>query len=672
VVKTELSARNLPELQPIRPRKVPRNAYQRGPFQAPKTAATEPDVQLQNNSITNINAVETRSRGKRKLQKEDPGANTDHQNRMDQQDQLQHSPPPKKRRKRRKTKGNHPPTQQHPHNQIVQAQGNPPGPSTQQHHQSHEQRQEEEAEHQPEAEGIADPQQMEEEPPQPQHQQRGSRPPLRDELAQELVQPDQPAADTDTISFPQNAKLMSKGLLTVQEFIQAQQEDEALTDCHQKANSKKNSKFSYMRGVLCHHKGNGMNRKPVLPAELFKQYLFSSHYNITSGHRSANQIAGKIQDVFHVQDLEKKVKNFEGTCFYCQIFRTRRKRVVPYLPSQMATEPRQIWSVDYAFGFVTAEDKATILTPEEDGDKEEKNQKTKAKRTTKNPDIYTGVLIFLDNASSFTVILPIKTKKSSEFLEMFEKHIINSYCTPKVLRSDRETGLRSKEVQNYLDNLGIEHQPTAASSAWSNGQIENHVSKIKQLIATAYHQDAKQTWTTHLPLIATAHNRCPLMYTKTAQGVLTPEKLFFGNSVAENFQPVVYTDNKGTTAEDYSNYLDTTVKELRQAATKRMREHRARKRQSENKKTKAKHFAVNDVVWLKNIEIGKQRTLKQRYTGPYVITSVRFTTAGLKNLHTNEERKAHFRHIENVENVPDTLVNPSVFEQLAKTLMKPD
>jgi hypothetical protein len=466
---------------------------------------------------------------------------------------------------------------------------------------------------------------------------------------------------------------MSKGLLTVQQFIQAQREDEALTDAHIKAANTGYLKFRYLKGVLCHYKANGMNRRPVLPSELYKQYLFSAHNNTTSGHKSARQIKAKIQESFFVQNHNTKAKSLEATCFHCRMHRPTRQREIPYLPNHMAIEPRQIWSVDYADRSVKAEEKATILKPEEnDTNTEEKNQEPKAKRTTKNPDLYTGVLIFLDNASSFVVTIPIKSRRSSEFIELFEKHIINSYCTPKILRSDKRAIVSSIKVQNYFDILGIDQQPTATSSTWCNTQMASHVNKIKQLITTAHHQDAKQTWTTQLPLITTAHNHCPLRYTRTAKGVMTPEDLFFESSTAEHVQPKEHRNHKGTQAEENTNNVDPTAREIQKAATTRIEEHRTPEPDSANKHMKAKQFAANDIVWLKHTKIAWPRTLTQTLTGPHVITSVNQTTAGLKNLNTNKEREAHIRRLERVENMPEAWIHPCIVSQLAQSFMNPD
>jgi hypothetical protein len=322
-------------------------------------------------------------------------------------------------------------------------------------------------------------------------QSLGDTRPQEEETTVEEETPTNPPTEDNPnqIRFPDNTKLMSTGLITPQEFIEAQRVDATLEQAHLNADNPASRKYSYRKGVLCHHKGNGKRCKPILPAKLFTQYLYSAHYNRSSGHRSAQQIVAKIQDAFFIHNLEKKVKDFEATCYYCQVFRSRRNKAPPFLESLQAQQPRQIWSVDYAFGFVTAGEKKEALVPEEDhedkGAKTAKNKESKTKRAT-TP--YTGVLIFLDNATLYTQIIAVKSKRSTEFLEVLDKHIVKAFTVPQAIRSDREACIRSKEVQEYMDNLGIKHLPTAASSAWSNGQIENHISKIKTVIATNYHQ----------------------------------------------------------------------------------------------------------------------------------------------------------------------------------------
>jgi hypothetical protein len=341
-----------------------------------------------------------------------------------------------------------------------------------------------------------------------------------------------------------------------------------------------------------------------------------------------------------------------------------------------ATEPRQIWSVDYAFGFVSKEDTGDI--PEDADDEKEaastsKNKAKAMKKSTKPPleqQPYRGVLIFLDNATLFTLVLPVKGKTSDEFLQLFKAHIINAYSVPMALRTDGETCIKSAKVQKYLEDLSITHLPTAGSSAFSNGKIENHISKLKTLLATTYHQEGKEQWTETLPLVANAHNKCPLMLTKTADSILTPELLFFGNKLADKFLPVHIDQDKGYSAEDYVKYLQDTVQHNRQLAADRMDQGQKRRLRSENKNKKAKTFAVADVVWLKNTEIAKRRTLKQRFGGPHVITAIRHNTATVKNSLTGEVRKVHFRHIEHVEDVPDTLTKPENILKLAKTIMQ--
>jgi hypothetical protein len=448
-----------------------------------------------------------------------------------------------------------------------------------------------------------------------------------------------------------NIHLMKTGLITPQEFVQAQQQDPELAELHERAKDQRDTKYYYDKAVLCKKRSRQRQPRPVLPEQLFKHILYSSHYNITSGHRSVNQIVAKVKDVYHVQDLEKKVKQFSDKCYYCQTFKARRKKNPPLLQNPPAPEPRHAWSVDYAFG---------LTSKTKDGDKEEQNK-----------DQYTGVLVMVDHVSLYTILAPVKTKSAEEFIRVLEDRLVAPFGAPDLIRSDRESAIRSAEVMDYFQSHGIQHSPTAGSAPFSNGKVEIIIEKIKTIMAMAFCQSGRKDWRSTLASVSMAHNHCPLMFTQTAEGTLTPEQIMFGNQLPDRSAPVTMTMDKGNTPEEYAEYMQNTCREIRDKAADRMNKGQQKRNKSANQGKIEKSFKKDDVVLLKDTEIKTRRALKQRYAGPYVVKEATGVTALIKNAVTGETRKAHFRHLEHLPDIPTTIIHPDTILKADPTRTRP-
>ena len=113
-------------------------------------------------------------------------------------------------------------------------------------------------------------------------------------------------------------------------------------------------------------------------------------------------------------------------------------------------QPRQRWSLDLAFGFKPVRG-------------------------------YTGILIFCENFSLYTILVPIKGKSANEITQIFRDRIYVPFNVEEV-HSDNEPAVGSEVFQNFCDQKGIKSTQMAAYSPWQNQNCENPVKLLKSAI----------------------------------------------------------------------------------------------------------------------------------------------------------------------------------------------
>ena len=510
----------------------------------------------------------------------------------------------------------------------------------------------------------------------------------------------------DVLHFPEQAKLMKAGILSILEFKMAQETDPGLDTYRQWAKDPKNVKFSEIKGILFKHKKDKKQIRALLPKALFKHLLHSSHFNNMAAHRSVSQIVAKTKDMFYVPNIKQITRSFQARCYYCATFKERNNRKHKLYQNPVARFPRQTWSVDYAFGFGEEDDEATkaakkfkeeaakhhrsigiqtipatdvgsrsILEAIRTGARPKTKAKKKAKEDSDKEDEdnvynkpYRGILIFLDNVSLMCTLIPVRTKQSGEFIQILKDRIISPFGYFENLRSDSESGIASKEVQDFLELHGMQHYPTAHASPQGNGKVETYIAKLKQQIAMMYAQNARTSWVDMLLPLQTAHNRAPIIELSSANKSLVPEEVFFGVAAQDTFNPVSIVDDTGNTTEEYSDYIARTAKEYRKHAVRRLDMGQRRRLRSANRGRISKQLEPKQLVWLKDVDIHRDRSLQAKYAGPHEVVSTEQTTAVLKNCYTGDQRKCHFRHIEPVEDVPQSVGSTEPLISLGREL----
>ena len=129
----------------------------------------------------------------------------------------------------------------------------------------------------------------------------------------------------------------------------------------------------------------------------------------------------------------------------------------------------------------------------------------------------------------------------------------------------------------------------------------------------------------------------------------------FGNRLPQPTNPIVI-DSSFPSVQDYAKIVFDNASALREAARSRKEAHRQRVTRYRNLSRQQKHFAVGDVVLLKDLTVtkGSPNTLKADYKGPYIITSIDPDSCSAKIHHTqtSNELKTHFDHLKQVNHQP--------------------
>jgi hypothetical protein len=467
---------------------------------------------------------------------------------------------------------------------------------------------------------------------------------------------------------------MSTGIITPAEFADAQELDIGLQDLQGQGKDPLNNQYSYKNNILFHHKEDGSNPKPVLPQQLLKQLCMSYHYNTSVGHLTINQIMSTIQNNYHVHDPLPTIQWFTDSCFYCSVFKARRERAPPYLQNLQALEPRQIWTIDYAFGFkkkATKQTGARKSKGDDQPDSENQSEETQETQVIVTADPTSeddrGILLMLDNASLFLKLVRVASKSANELVRCLDEHLL-TMGIPFGIHSDMESAICSGQLQDYFAKHDIQHLPTAAHTHYSLGKLELLVNKIKEQLASAYHQQGKLPFAELLLTVANAHNKGPLQWTTSGKGTYTPESLFFGNNLKSVVDPLHIRDNKGVTIEDYAHYMQTTVVERRKRAADLLDTGQKRRLKWANKNKQEKTFLKDQLVWLKNCDIKGERSLRMKFTGPYLILDTLRNTATIQDCYSKAVKKAHYRHLEHIKRQPTALFHPKSLMDLATRL----
>ena len=419
-----------------------------------------------------------------------------------------------------------------------------------------------------------------------------------------------------------NNRIYKDGLITIPMFKECQSMDPVCQKIQ--SDLTKNKSFFEVQGVLCKRQETtkGVKELLALPKSLIPILRHALHFGILAHHASANNMYLKLKDHYWFPNLRDELKRITRSCVLCATLKPNAGRQLKFGEEQFPNSPRIGYAFDIACGLPIV-------------------------------NSYQYCYIFLDLFSGYSITVPAKSKSSKEILKAFKTNVIQYFDFPNFLYGDCEMGLHSKEMKAFCEAHNIELRHNSPHSAFSNGNCETEINKIKTTLRML-DRGQGESWVDMITYANLGINHRKL----TASG-FSPQILALGQDTqtlallkeSEDFK------NQG----EYSTFITKRLDEAYDKHRKQRKILADKNREYVNKSRTEKSFQVGELVVLKNHEIATigGGGLKDKFHGIYKITSMnkKERTCILTHIGNGSERGAHLMHLRPIgeENIEDPL-----------------
>ena len=422
------------------------------------------------------------------------------------------------------------------------------------------------------------------------------------------------AIEEDLISytdFKSISRAILTGVLTPQEFKQAQQQDPFCAHILENINSKK--RFTLIDGLLFSKQGHTI--KLVLPLSLLDLVINSKHYSVFGLHFSRTRMQRDIDARYYVprKVLSQKLKLLRDNCLVCQ-FNTTNKQDHELRGGDYIHAPRVTWGID--------------LIP----------------NLPHSDSGYKAALLAVDLFTGYIQLCPLKDRSTNSIIQALERTIINAFGIPKYIRTDEEPGMfRSQEFYDYLKPLGTKFLPTSVGAPWANSNAERSIKTIKDAARNFILQEkVEKQWDKYAHFFTAAHNQSTGIYG------FAPEELMFAFKKPNAHDLLQFWPGARSHAE-YMEQIVPLAEENRQKALERGDKRRQKNRSYKNIHRVVKQFQLGQIVAHRQLQLatGTAMGMKPKHTGPYIIIALHpdGCSATIEHLHTGHIMNAHFTHL---------------------------
>ena len=227
-------------------------------------------------------------------------------------------------------------------------------------------------------------------------------------------------------------------------------------------------------------------------------------------------------------------------------------------------------------------------------------------------------MIMVDVASNFVFLKALKGKTSKELAAAL-RNMMAHYGVPMRVRHDQERGLMGGEFKDLCNELSIIQETGLPNKPQTNGKVEAQVKNLKYALKCLTSSEGSP-WPQLLWKVQLALNASVSRATME-----TPEFLMFGHS-SEN------------TCYDLVSRREVTfvgIDERLHFIRTEYHEHQKRLLEVRNHHRRSNGYAEGDIVWRQVMQPtvpGVRHALEPRYRGPYVISNLTGSSAGIKGL----------------------------------------
>lgn len=199
------------------------------------------------------------------------------------------------------------------------------------------------------------------------------------------------------------------------------------------------------------------------------------------------------------------------------------------------------------------------------------------------------VLVVLDGFSKFVHIHPMRDATAKAAVKCLKEHLFLVYGTPRFLVSDNGSQFTAKLFKEFLSEYDVQSWYTARYHPQANAA--EAANKTLETAVRAYLKDEKthKNWDEYLPEIACAMNTA--QHTST---MLSPYFTLYGLHMCTSGKDYVHSHDPHD-----AQHADRMTK-IRKIVIENLKRNYERSKKRYNLRSREIHYAVGDVVWVKN------------------------------------------------------------------------
>ena len=322
----------------------------------------------------------------------------------------------------------------------------------------------------------------------------------------------------------------------------------------------------------------------VIPAALVRTFLQLYHSDATAAHLGFKKAYPRLARHCYWPTMVPDLLAFEHSCDSCTRHKVPRRGAVGSLHSIV---------VDAVWDMVGMD----VLGP--------------LPRTKRG---YAFVIVFMDYASRYAIVCPLRTQTASEIARVLVKRVLLERAAPKRLLSDRGAAFLSDLLSEVNRVFGITKVNTTAYHPQTDGMVErfNHT-----LVAMLSHYVGSELddWDEYLSAVQYAYNTS--VHSTTGH---TPHEMMHAWPA---YTPVMTSLTAPIAGVDPKQWLDKMVtrhREMTEIANKLDKAAKEKAAERRDAKSTPLTFVKDQYVFRKNERM--RNKLDERLLGPYVVVDV--------------------------------------------------
>ena len=402
-------------------------------------------------------------------------------------------------------------------------------------------------------------------------------------------------------------QILQDGCLKLQTFKEAQDVDK---DIQEIIKNLPMTGFVMHKGVLLKTDKSGKLRLYV-PQILLKPILEQTHRFTNNIHMSKTKMLVQLDRQYYRPDMKSQVEKYVQNCMICPLEKEHCAKYPKYgkkmYPEEMTA--RTHWSADISCGY-----------NEVNG--------------------YNYIICFTCQLTYYTIFVPLKSRKATELVEAFDRHVCAHFNYPKRLYSDSEQGILSDEFQQYCLENGIDCETSVRDSQFSNGVSEKIQASLKANLRLFRDENGK-SWLDNLTRAGISVNN------RLLDCKYCPETLLFGDT--NNKNKLLVNIERVQDMTGYAKQLQKNLDQLHKLHTETREKISDQKRKYLNKSRVEQRLEKDTLVFYKNFKPTQisGSALKPYYNGPF-ITEQEFSDKNtwlIRNVVTGKCQIAHNTHL---------------------------